>query len=182
MKALALNIDHCIVKYKSCFAGDVRLGLCLRDSGVLLTKSFSFHKQPPQMVQNSPHACQKSITFHHMLVKQIQELWDFESRWAASNKNLMTFSDIYKAVVDKDYDKEIMADTDMPGFDITHFNCTDSASCRNSCGNEPRCVSFSYSDGKCWLKDRFPHRKERKNFVSGIFRENFKCMNDQETD
>lgn len=181
MKAMALNIDNCIVKYKSCFAGDVRLGLCLRDSGVLLTRSFAFHKQPPQMVRNT-NACQKSITFHHMLVKQIQELWDFESKWSTSNKNLITFSDIYRAVVDKDYDKVVMVDTDMPGFDIKHFNGTDSASCQTSCRNEPRCVSFSYYDGECWLKDVFPHRKERKNFVSGIFMENFKCMNDQETE
>ncbi len=146
---------------------------------MLLTKNFAFHKQPPQMIRNI-YACEKSITFHHLLVKQIQKLWDIESEWLLTNKNLITFSDIYNAYVGNGGDEEFLSDTDMPRFDIDHINSTDAVSCQTFCKNEPRCVSFSYYDGECWLKDAIPFSKYRKNAISGILQEKFRCSDNIE--
>lgn len=177
MNSLIPNIDKCIHEYKTCFAGDVRTALCLRDSGVLLTKTFSFHKDPPQMVGKTP-ACEKSLTFHHLLVNQIQKLWEIETKWLSSGKKLISFADIYNQWVPKADTDELLSNVDLPGSDINHFYSEDAESCQTSCRSEPRCVSFSYVKDVCWLKDAIPLAKDRSDATSGIIRERFKCSED----
>ncbi|KAJ1558150.1 hypothetical protein HK096_003284 [Nowakowskiella sp. JEL0078] len=39
------RIDDCMLKYKLCWAGDVRTALCLRDNGIYLEKSIAFNSE-----------------------------------------------------------------------------------------------------------------------------------------
>ena len=174
MKALSLILDKCIVQYKTCFAGDVRTGLCLRDAGILLQKIPGFNKQPPQLTRGI-HPCQKPITFHHLLVKQIQEIWDLESKYLSSN-NTITFSDMYEYFIGKQEGEEYMIDTDLPGNDIMNISTPSAIYCQKLCQNEPECVSFSFVNGVCWLKDSIPFTKQANKSVSGIFQERYKCQ------
>ncbi|KAJ3126734.1 Electron transfer flavoprotein alpha-subunit [Nowakowskiella sp. JEL0407] len=68
-----LPIDECILKYKYCWAGDVRTSLCLRDHGVLLAKSFSFNSESPFNNFNWPkQSCIRPVSFHHLKSEEIQ--------------------------------------------------------------------------------------------------------------
>ncbi|KAJ3072669.1 hypothetical protein HK102_006185, partial [Quaeritorhiza haematococci] len=41
------KVDKCINKYQTCWAGDIRVGLCLRDAGVLIQTHHAFNGDPP---------------------------------------------------------------------------------------------------------------------------------------
>lgn len=167
------NLDKCIVKYKTCFAGDVRTALCLRDNGVLIQGLPGFNKDPPHSLR--ARACQTPYTFHHLLVHQIQEIWNMESQLHSFNRTLITASDIYRIMIGKKEGEEFMNDIDMPGADIQHMDSPNAISCQTSCRNEAKCISFSYVDGVCWLKDSIVASKTVNGSVSGFFSEKYVC-------
>lgn len=54
MKKLIPYVDKCINQYKPCWAGDVKVALCLRDAGVTIhdiALTFpGFHSNPPEYI------------------------------------------------------------------------------------------------------------------------------------
>ncbi|KAI9223915.1 hypothetical protein BC828DRAFT_412802 [Blastocladiella britannica] len=76
--------DECIVRYNDCWAGDVRLGLCMRDAGILA----SFNHLPRRLFNPvTPHwsvhpyfddPCQRVASFHHLSAASMQKLYDIE--------------------------------------------------------------------------------------------------------
>ena len=172
MKTMLQNIDQCIIKYKTCWAGDVRTALCLKDSGILLSGfSQRFHGGTPY-AEPLDDPCATSFVFHHLLVKQMQELWDVESKIRSLN---VTNADIFHALIGKKEGEQLQNNIDMPGHDFKTLTTPDAISCQVSCRNEPKCISFSYRNGKCWLKDARRTGKNVTGVVSGFFSDKFIC-------
>ena len=174
MKVLLANLDNCIIKYKSCWAGDIRTALCLRDSGILLKEIPGFNSDPP-LLQEGVDPCDKPLTFHHLLVKQIQQIWYSEYEWLSLNKTSRTFSEIYTSLARKQNINEYMSDTDMPGHDISHEDTPDAIACQDLCRKTSKCISFSYVSGKCWLKDTVSLTEKKIGAVSGFLRDKYIC-------
>lgn len=174
MKALVPNLEKCIVKYKTCWAGDIRTALCLRDSGILVGDLPGLNNHPPQTMNSGP-PCDKPVTFHHLLVGQIQELWTVESQLHSTNDKLITNADIYRTLIGQKQGEDFLTDIDMPGYDMKHFDSPNATSCHKSCRNEPKCISFSYVEGVCWLKDSMSEPKKLNGSVSGFFSDKYVC-------
>ena len=171
MKALNSNLDNCINKYKTCYFGDVKVGLCLRDIGIFIKNFDNLLKEPPHMSTGRP-PCENPLSFHHLLPAQIQEIWDVESEMVAKNISIR-MENIYPNFYLKE-DKYIV-DADLPGSDIYHNIMENSDICRESCIKTPKCVSFTFWDGKCWLKHGIPVIKNRNGSLSGIIFRKYKC-------
>ena len=95
MKLLIQNIDHCIIKYKPCWAGDVRTALCLRDARVHLENFPGFHKDPPNEKFSFSKPCDIPVTFHHLLPAHIQQLANLEKSKKDTNSPSVTMADVY---------------------------------------------------------------------------------------
>ncbi|KAJ3128578.1 hypothetical protein HK098_004004 [Nowakowskiella sp. JEL0407] len=68
------HLRTCMARYRRCFAGDVRTALCMRDAGVLITRTAGFHGYAPNAETVWTNPCENPITFHHLLVSSIQAL------------------------------------------------------------------------------------------------------------
>ncbi|KAI9189790.1 hypothetical protein H9P43_001223 [Blastocladiella emersonii ATCC 22665] len=81
MSAIA---DECIVRYDDCWAGDVRLGLCLRDAGILINYAYPgrrwFNPVTPHWSVHPYYEdpCKRVVTFHHLSQATMQKLYDIE--------------------------------------------------------------------------------------------------------
>ncbi|KAI9225048.1 hypothetical protein BC828DRAFT_135660 [Blastocladiella britannica] len=82
-------LDRCIVKYHDCWAGDIRVALCMRDAGVFVTNPFEglIHQVPPTATtfhfpprRDQAGACARPITFHHVRPYMYQALHAAEAR------------------------------------------------------------------------------------------------------
>ncbi|ORZ33920.1 hypothetical protein BCR44DRAFT_118307 [Catenaria anguillulae PL171] len=77
-------VDECIVRYHDCFAGDVRLGLCLRDAGILANYKYPgrrwFNPVTPHWTTHPYYddPCKRVVTFHHLSKATMQKLYDIE--------------------------------------------------------------------------------------------------------
>jgi hypothetical protein len=86
--------DACIVKYSSCWAGDVALALCLHDLSILPTSLLSFHANDPAITAADPKLrCELPATFHHVSAALHEQLFAFERTLNHS----MTVSDVARA-------------------------------------------------------------------------------------
>ncbi|KAJ3057867.1 hypothetical protein HK102_010825, partial [Quaeritorhiza haematococci] len=73
------HISTCIKKYNDCWAGDIRVSLCLRDLGILLTTFTSFNGGSPNNNYAFPRdPCDRPVTFHHLPPNQISALWEVD--------------------------------------------------------------------------------------------------------
>ena len=195
--------DGCNVKYASCWAGDIRTALCLRDAGVLFDRRSArgdFHGNPVQK-QKFNNPCDKPFTFHHLFPFQIQLLHDLEMdvqlkrgydaevnmgevfTWFIFKDPLLksTYSkvktktlDVGKSPVQFKYRKGL----DLKGSDYEHFKSTLNE-CMVKCYEDENCVSWTFtsSDNFCWKKDGIPIHLEIKTSYSGWFEEKFICKN-----
>ncbi|KAJ3034865.1 hypothetical protein HK097_004371, partial [Rhizophlyctis rosea] len=170
------HIQTCIEKYKSCWAGDVRVALCLRDAGVMLTREYGFNGDPPgRNFRWHKNACGKPLGFHHLLTSQVQRLHQVV---ASSPSTPITYSDIFKHfkpslhLPDAEHED---VDTNRPGDDYKNVESGSSGECKQICRAEERCLSWVWEEGRCWLKDGVPGPKEKKGSVSGVFWERYGC-------
>ena len=173
IKKMLINLDKCIVKYRTCWAGDIRTALCLRDNDILIKGIPGFNNNPLQLTNLGP-PCQTPITFHHLLGRQMQDIWDVDSRLHLLNKTRVTNSDIYNILNAKE-GEEYLEGIDMPGSDIKHLNSPNSISCLASCRNETKCIAYSYVEGVCWLKNSMVEREERNGSISGFLSDRYVC-------
>ncbi|KNE54909.1 hypothetical protein AMAG_00853 [Allomyces macrogynus ATCC 38327] len=76
--------DDCVFRYRPCWAGDVRLGLCLRDAGVKISYMFPgrryFNPVTPHWSVHPYYEdpCKRVVTFHHLSQATMQKLHDIE--------------------------------------------------------------------------------------------------------
>ncbi|ORY45161.1 hypothetical protein BCR33DRAFT_850046 [Rhizoclosmatium globosum] len=95
MRKLIERVDKCIIKYQSCWAGDIRLALCLNEDGIKLTGANT-------LITNSPS--QKDFTFNDdpclrpsvlgkVSPKDVQSLYELQQQ---SPDGIVTIAEIYK--------------------------------------------------------------------------------------
>ncbi|KAJ8327021.1 hypothetical protein QVD99_005110 [Batrachochytrium dendrobatidis] len=173
IRTMVSNLDACIVRYKTCWAGDVRTALCLRDQNILLKDPKGFHISPPNDAFWFPkETCLRPITFHHLLVNQIQKLSDMERRVKQTGQPVR-MSDVFQ-----DWGSDIpetILDTDMAGDDFTNFDADSPSDCISRCKEISTCVAYTFASQKCWLKKGIPIRKPRAGFISGVISHNYQC-------
>ncbi|KAJ3364172.1 hypothetical protein GGF32_002552 [Allomyces javanicus] len=72
MKVLAKHADQCMVSYKTCWAGDVRVGHCMRDAGLPykdVTEGNVFHNVAPHWTSYEfpmHEPCKRPVSWHHL--------------------------------------------------------------------------------------------------------------------
>ncbi|KAI9141771.1 hypothetical protein BKA69DRAFT_1028188 [Paraphysoderma sedebokerense] len=185
MTEMIKNVDNCIIRYKDCWAGDIRVALCLRDSGILLNKS-TYNGHPPNYRDhhygNAP--CRQPISFHHLRPEAMQKLWNIERQVQTSVEGFhSTFyytpvhlEDIWHTFVDKN--------DDVPDFDLNFarngrivrtIKAENWQMCREMCKEEAYCQSWSWTDSKCHLLSDVGRSEKKHDHVSGIVKGRFKC-------
>ncbi|TPX57601.1 hypothetical protein PhCBS80983_g03742 [Powellomyces hirtus] len=174
VREMMTGIDACIEKYKTCWAGDVRTALCLRDQGILLHSPSGFFSTPPNKQFWFPHdPCDRPLTFHHLLVKQIQELYNTEKGIITRiGKGAVTFSDIYWSWHGE---TEWQANFDRKGADFMSAMLDTPEDCKDICLEKKACISYVFDGRKCWLKDRIPPGVVGRGMTSGVLRERYVC-------
>ena len=181
MKKLVDKSDDCIVKYKDCWAGDVRTALCLRDLGILITPSKNFNKDPPNHEFWFPKdPCERPITFHHMLLNQMQRLHKV-SKIAAGNGSVADYSsapnygDVFNEFsTDFNY-RKIELDTNRKGNDYKDVAAEEYLDCMEICSKDYDCASWSFDNKRCWLKKSVSSSIEAKGVVSGVILGRYVC-------
>ncbi|KAJ3037286.1 hypothetical protein HK097_003552 [Rhizophlyctis rosea] len=175
------KIQKCIEKYRTCWAGDIRTSLCLRDNGVLLSSLKGFNKEPPNSRYWFPREpCEQPLTFHHLLVKQIQKLYDLESSMLSKHKsNQVFFGDVLADWLPPD--ERMKEGLDRQKGDISNFEAKGKEECVVGCERMARCYSWVWDGRKCWLKGSVPGGKEVPagaafNVTSGVLVEKYRCL------
>jgi hypothetical protein len=186
MRKMMSIVDNCIDKYKTCWAGDVRTALCLRDAGVLVGwhKTLSFNGEPPRAKSWWPaDACSTPGTFHHLVLPQIQSLYNIEYN---NSMGLVTFGDLYQHFLSESERDELSQlvdkDTNRAGLDYKHVPSKDHLYCSALCEKEKDCRSWSWEppgpkdkQGECWLKEGVPGKVAKPGTFSGVHMKDYVC-------
>ncbi|KAJ3114183.1 hypothetical protein HDU96_002449 [Phlyctochytrium bullatum] len=177
VKKMMGNIENCIKKYKDCWAGDVRLALCLRDVGILLEGGQYFEKEPPNDDSWFPEdGCARPNVFHHLLPHQVQRLHEIESMALAHHPERgATWADVLQFF--NPNRPSIEQDTDRPGKDYDNKRTADAKACEELCQSDKKCKSWAFDGAKCWLKSAIASikRDNTKGKASGILPERYVC-------
>jgi hypothetical protein len=160
--------DTCITKYKTCWAGDIRVALCLRDAGILLQSPGLFTKYPPNNKFYYGDPCTRQISFHHLLVYQTQELFQVELEKKNGNLTLDVIAPYFLS-------EEIQSGFNRAGGDYTHFQSPSVEECQVACRKDIKCVAFSFANSLCWLKSHIPDTSEAPGTASGVVLDHYKC-------
>lgn len=163
---------------KDCWAGDVRLGLCLRSVAVLLTNVKLFNTNPPNDNTVFSHPCSKPITFHHMLVSQIEELYTLEiaSRNSYLNGHI-TMEKLLSLWVTADPE----SDTIRNGDEYESTLSDNLQHCISTCKKDMGCMAYSFEhlSSKCTKQSKINALKKNIGTTTGIIRSNFKCRSEK---
>ncbi|KAJ3365720.1 hypothetical protein HDU91_002088 [Kappamyces sp. JEL0680] len=173
--------EFCIVRYHGasrrvltidCWAGDVRLGLCLRDAGVLLTNVKGFHTNPPNDLTVYGHPCSRPLTFHHLLPTQIQKLYEFELGATQNNPVAkITMADLMPEWLDS----IPRTNTNRKGDEYKTVLVRDLNACIERCRTDPACMAYSFKDRACALKRKVNILEKESGSTSGVMLSNFQC-------
>lgn len=176
MEKLTPLVPKCIRSYKSCWAGDIKVSLCLRDVGVLMepVQPFLFNRDPPNSKFGFPdNPCLKPITFHHLLPEQIQKLYDLETSLNAKGRYI-NYGQIHQDwMVEKEGN---VVKGNRPGGDYHHEKMPNLEECKQKCMNDSVCMSFTYtSSQECFLKDSIPGLVNSHDEVTAQFASKYYC-------
>lgn len=175
MKILFKRMDTCILKYRHCWAGDIRTGLCLRDGGILLEDPKGFNKEPPnEHFTFGDDPCFKPLTFHHLLVKQMQSLAQLErNKEAQGLKPVITMADVFNDT--RRGLPDVSANMDRPNYDFEAYIDPSPKNCHAMCEENPKCRSYVHDGENCWLKSAVPGNTVATGHVSGIIPSHYTC-------
>jgi hypothetical protein len=164
-------IPQCIKKYEKCWAGDIKIGLCLRDIQVLMTPGGSFNKDPPHQEFSFPwDPCTKPITFHHLLGHQIQSLYDLELQ----QEKQVTFADVFRAWHGHNDGKVLKGDR-QKSAEYKHFATKNADECKEACAEDKECRSWTFTGDQCWLKRALAKMQLNSSFQTGHFSSHYVC-------
>ncbi|KAK9701078.1 hypothetical protein K7432_011892 [Basidiobolus ranarum] len=170
-------IDNCIDRYRDCWGGDIRLALCMRDAGVLLTPESDFNSNPPnvEFPFHDRNPCTQPITFHHLLPQQIQLLYETERKMQGN----VTYADVVDRFKHLNHNTVNKLERDGDGY--TKISVTDMKKCRSLCENDTRCISWSFVDSVCHLRDSQTQltRVENEKSFSNIYPMHYTCSHSQ---
>ncbi|KAI8853722.1 hypothetical protein BC829DRAFT_382001 [Chytridium lagenaria] len=165
MKLMMEGIEKCIKKYKDCWAGDVRVALCLRDQNLLITPGYQF----------PANGCERPNVFHHLLPYQIQRLYEIELTSLSTHPDQgTTMSDIHNTFNPSTHNTPSL-NTDRTGNDFDDGPASSVAICEGRCFAHVRCVSWAYNGERCWMKDGLGVKIEKEGIVSGVIADRYSC-------
>lgn len=146
--------------------------------GVYITNVKSFHTNPPNDNTVFGFACARPITFHHLLVDQIQRLYEMEMQ-SIKDGELVTMGTLMKEWVST----ESRPDTTRRGDEYYSVAAPDLKSCIAICSASPRCVVYEFTGIACTLKWKVNVLEKRVGTTSGVMHSNFNCdpSNDAES-
>ncbi|KAJ3227495.1 hypothetical protein HDU81_006713 [Chytriomyces hyalinus] len=176
MKLLLNVVDTCIIKYKDCWAGDIRTALCFRDAGVLIDWGVGFHGVPPNEEFIYPDdPCEKPSVFHHVLPWQMQKLYETGLWDKQLNPKIgTTMGSIYTAF--HGTKTVFQVDIDRKGGDYRNFKTSTGKACESLCEGDRKCVAWVFDTDKiCWLKSSPRVAEKRKGVSSGVIGGRYKC-------
>lgn len=166
-------IKDCKIKFRDCTAGDVRMALCFREAGILLTRNVQFNAFPPSLF-NLRSPCEEPLTFHHLLPFHFEELHYLDHGDVRISNLFHYYAKKNSDAIDKLGDLEI--DSDRIGLDYeTVDNILSPQQCYDLCREEEQCAAFTYISPHCWLKHGIPGASFREGAYSGAFPEKFIC-------
>ncbi|KAJ3326267.1 hypothetical protein HDV06_000143 [Boothiomyces sp. JEL0866] len=172
IKKLVPIIDSCLPKYHQCWAGDIRLALCLRDAGILLGDPLHFYRDPPHDKFNYTKPCALPNTFHHLLVPQVQKLYEIEMAARKKNKRgLVTMDEIFQNFINDDYKQ----DADRKGKPYAQKEMSQVEQCKEYCRQDLNCISYTLDGGLCFKKNQSNPLIYRKGAINGVIKEHFIC-------
>jgi hypothetical protein len=140
MKLMMDRIDICIMQQRHCWAGDIRTGLCLKDVGVELTHRFEFNSNPPGNYLRWRHPCIQPATFHHLLVPQMQAMYDFEQELYYSG----IIHPNYAHLAQRYLSETIVKDASRLGDDLGVKRAANAQRCQQMCKRLPTCLAFVF--------------------------------------
>lgn len=175
LKTMMGIVEKCIIKYKNCWAGDIRLALCLRDAGILVEDSRLFHGNPPSENMNFDDPCIKPITFHHLHINQIQELYKLEVE-TKKNHGKVKMEHFAKHYL-KRLDDQIRVES-RQGGDMFVLKAKDASECRSLCQNNTKCAAYTFVNEQCYLKNEIPSKIEPAlpREIGGVVLKNYRCQ------
>ena len=151
-------------------AGDAVLAQKLKKVGVpLIWASPHFAEETPSTIDfNATGAslkpwCYAPVTYHHMRVHEIRQLYDFEQNWRRKNGSKLLYSEISKgyiqpklAAAQEDWDnlsKELKLIRDP-------IPTNPSEECLAVCEAVSKCLQYSYLSGDCYIASQIRHGKK----------------------
>lgn len=167
-------IPNCITKYRTCWAGDIRTALCLRDVDIFVQRlsESTFNKEAPNFA-NGAKPCSLPGTFHHLLTSEIQQLFEIESN---INTTTINYSDLHSILIENS-PADFLKHMDMPGSDLRNMEVNDWENCKLECEKDLKCLAWSMTDMKiCWLKWSIPYPSRKSNFTSGYISSRYVCI------
>ncbi|KAJ3388454.1 hypothetical protein HDU84_009728 [Entophlyctis sp. JEL0112] len=157
MNAMMPILDECIVKYKTCWAGDIRTGLCMRDAGVNITSNGQMHGSPPNAEFFFPDdPCTLPLTFHHSLPHQIQNLYDIE----VYTRNITNSAPVHQ-------ETEIVVPHAVETSPIVAISATQSKNATLSNGTALELLANSGSNSTDATTKKRRNRKKENNMLKG---------------
>jgi hypothetical protein len=179
MKMLISSMSSCIPKYRKCWAGDVRVALCLRDLNIFIERDdntlgeFNNDIPGPNMVWGM-NPCLHPITFHKLLPRHMQSLHKIETELHQKQK-IPTLADVISRFdsitetieIDKSWLDEDTLET---------LKSKTPEECKNLCKRFPRCSAWMLDEAKtCTLKGSFSRLLEFSKRYAGIVPSHVVC-------
>lgn len=140
------------------WAGDCVLGQLLAESGVGMLWAWPALQigPPEEMDVFSPDYyktpwCYAPVTFHHLSMREVDEMWHFERKWFAAHRRLL-YRDVFQEIVrprllgvQYDWDNRV-----APQYSISSRSRS-SLECRRKCLADPDCVQYAQQGDTCWV-------------------------------
>jgi hypothetical protein len=158
-------LQDCIQNYKDCFAGDVRVSLCMRDAGIYLTGNLMMHARAPYYTSFGTDACGTAITFHHITGPQLQT-FDLLKKSGNLRNDFIVQTFVHG---------ELRNNTNLSGWDFDKQPVADYEQCDIMCKQDWKCVAWTYQEGICYLKNGLGRTKTLPNTYSKVYPMRYRC-------
>ncbi|KAJ3067192.1 hypothetical protein HDU98_009607 [Podochytrium sp. JEL0797] len=166
MKMMADIVNQCIMEYQECPAGDVRVGLCMRDAGVLMSGTDGLYQAPPNADFTYPdNACERPKVFHKVLPHQMQALFDTQQSSSGTMGGVFYnyhFRNPPSRVSGGAQELRMRNNTGVVGREMKSKEMKSVEACLAFCESVKQCVAWVMNGTTCHLK-RGPGRFEEND-------------------
>ncbi|KAJ3338929.1 hypothetical protein HDU93_008908 [Gonapodya sp. JEL0774] len=166
MDLLVEALPKCRLSTSTCWAGDIRVALCLYMAGVILeqdTRLFSiYNSQSPEdtMFPWPKDPCVRPASFHAVSTAALKHLHEIE-QLSPNPSSASVFSFFNPDMVSL---PEFIENTALQHYGFSTLRVFSAGECRMQCIDEPRCRTWSFSaeegggrrpdaKGVCWLHE-----------------------------
>ncbi|ORY47266.1 hypothetical protein BCR33DRAFT_715018 [Rhizoclosmatium globosum] len=175
MKKIQTVVDTCIPKYKDCWAGDIRVAICMKDANIYASGGKMQFNEGPDVVFYDQDPCESPNTFHKMSLNQIRKL----DKLMRDSNFKPTMADVFREFRGYNHSSVIpKMDYEIGGDPFKKRTTEDEFGCMVACIEDAECASFSFwvEKKQCSLKRRPGRQEEKKGYASGYIGERYKCV------